>query len=353
MNYTQFDPFNHGTATITYATVSKDRKDTLLKVLEKGWGKEVFDIKQLSAGAEKNSNNFKVECLDGNFLLKCSHITTSDKQDLINTSIAYLGEKGEVSVPNILKTLSEPTFYQSEQGIFCLHTFLSGENYNGSCEELVNIGMEIAKLHRGLKDMPYANEIKLKNGEAKVHDPTKLEEIIKAIKTRGEITKFDSYSKNLLEELKDTSQRITISARGNLPAQTIHYDLHPHNVLFDPEKKEVQAILDFDSMRLSQRARDVGFALHRFSRTYGERTERKSDIGVDIRKRAKLFLDAYLSKNDLTDEEVKALPFLIQDEALNRVMIILGNHYLRDNTTWSFDLPKQVTTMREGSLFSF
>jgi len=52
-------------------------------------------------------------------------------------------------------------------------------------------------------------------------------------------------------------------------------------------------------------------------------------------------------------EEIKALPLAIQDEALRRVITILGNHYLRNNTAWSFDLPKQVTTLREGAIFSF
>nr|MCK4929878.1 hypothetical protein [Nanoarchaeota archaeon] len=109
----------------------------------------------------------------------------------------------------------------------------------------------------------------------------------------------------------------------------------------------------FDSVCYSQRARDFGFAMHRMARTYGKQTEKKNDIGTDIKHRAQIFLEEYLKHNLLTDEEIKALPWVIQDEALSRVINVLGEHYLLNDQTWSFDLPKQVTTLREGLLFDF
>ena len=42
-------------------------------------------------------------------------------------------------------------------------------------------------------------------------------------------------------------------------------------------------MLDFDSLRYSQRARDVGLEYIDFTRTCGEKTERKNDVGIDIR----------------------------------------------------------------------
>ena len=55
----------------------------------------------------------------------------------------------------------------------------------------------------------------------------------------------------------------------------------------------------------------------------------------------------------MTDEEIQSLPMMIQEEALRRIMIILRNHYLSGDETFNFDLEKQITILREGSLFSF
>ena len=53
-----------------------------------------------------------------------------------------------------------------------------------------------------------------------------------------------------------------------------------------------------------------------------------------------------------TDEEIKMLPAMIEEEALRRIIIILGNRYLSGDETFNFDLEKQVTILREGRLFN-
>ena len=133
----------------------------------------------------------------------------------------------------------------------------------------------------------------------------------------------------------------------------MHYDLHPHNALFNPITKEVLALLDFDPICRSQKARDVGFGMLTFSRTYGEKTERKNDMGSNLKDRAKLFLDSYININNLLDNDIRNLDLIVKDEALRRVNLILRNHYLRNNSTWSFDLEKQVTFLREAELLKF
>ena len=174
--------------------------------------------------------------------------------------------------------------------------------------------------------------------------------MLAAVKRHGLQTDFDAYVLNFIEEVNEISREIQEINNLNLPFQVIHYDLHPHNVLFNRNSEEISALLDFDPLRYSQRIRDVGFGMHRFSRTFGLKTEGKNDLNADIRERAEDFLQQYLTENQLEDQEVKAIPLLIQDEALRRVTNILFSHYIKKDTTWSFDLSKQVTLLREGTI---
>lgn len=73
---------------------------------------------------------------------------------------------------------------------------------------------------------------------------------------------------------------------------------------------------------------------------------------MDIVDRAKRYLDEYIKRNSLTDREIAAIPHLIADEALQRVMLHLILHYEKGETRSDFDLQKQLETLRESALFS-
>jgi Ser/Thr protein kinase RdoA (MazF antagonist) len=306
----------------------------------------------LYKGNEKNGNNFRADAGSVSYVLKKSRINEPESQKLVNECIAYLKGKS-VPVPEIIPTLNGSTFYEEGRDIFCLYGFIGGENFDGSGDELENVAVGIGRLHKALENLPYKDEVKKLKGEVIRHDRELLENISKKLRENGERTEFDSYVLGILDEIDECSREIGGAEIDGLPFQAVHYDLHPHNVLFNGESKEVLAFLDFDPLCYSQRARDVGFGMHRFARTYGEKTERKLDVGAGLNDRANLFLKAYIETNQIKDEEIKALPLLIQDEAIRRVIIILDNHYFKNDTTWSFDLGKQVTTLREGKLFHF
>jgi Ser/Thr protein kinase RdoA (MazF antagonist) len=350
--YSDLNPFNHGTATIKYEHASDVESSRLAAILREGWGIDDAKFLRLSAGAEKNSNNFRVETSSGVYLFKQSHINKPRTQDVISNAMSYLKDNS-IKTPAIIPTNEGANHYVAKEGIFCFYDFIEGENFDGSQAELKNVAAEIGKLHRVLETIPFMRAIRKSNSSVVGHNRKKLGKIIEAAREHGEQTDFDSYAISILDEIDERSRAIIEAKIVDLPFQIIHYDLHPHNVLFDGSSKELLALLDFDPLRYSQRARDVGFGMHRFARTCGSETERKNDVGVDVRMRGRRFLDSYVTENELSDKEIKSLPLLIQDEAMRRVMNVLANHYLRNDTTWSFDLQKQVTTLREGSFFSF
>jgi len=351
MKYTNLNPFDHGTTIVSYASIPENESSRLIAIIEEGWGiNDISKISRVSEGSEKRGNAFRVES-ETRYLLKRSRIEDAPAQSVINNCMMYCGERG-ILVPRPVPT-SSGTVYSLGENIFCLYNFIEGEHFDGSQRELRNIAVEIAKLHWALKGNPYEDEIKRIRGRSVKHDSVLLEEAIKKARESGGRTEFDSYVLSILDEIGEHVRAITATNLEKLPSQTIHNDLQPHNALFDGDTQEVRATVDFDSLCYAQRVRDVGFAMHRFARTYGERTERKNGIGEDMKERARIFIDTYSDSNTLTDEEITALPLIIQENALQRIIGTLIDHYLKHDTSWDFDLRKQVITLREAALFSF
>jgi Ser/Thr protein kinase RdoA (MazF antagonist) len=141
---------------------------------------------------------------------------------------------------------------------------------------------------------------------------------------------------------------------GSLPRQLGHYDYHPHNLLFDSRNK-LTAILDFDLMRVSQRARDVALAMHKLARVYGSQTEAKLDIGATILDRATDFLSAYQQLFPLAKHEVISMPHLLRDEVIRKIAYLCMTKNSLDRYSLQ-ELKKQETqfweTMEFGSLWS-
>lgn len=352
VSLTEFDPFNHGASTKTIRKVAETTFQEVSAALLSGWGLTGIDsIEEIYEGEEKSSNNHKVRAGSRIYLFKTSHIDRPATQDLVNRCLVYCEEKS-IPVSHIIPTRSGGT-YHLDTRIYCLYDFIEGAHFDGSQEEIRAVATQFARLHAVLLNIPYLNEIKQVKGEIVRHDREELGKILDTARAGREDSDFSHYANGLIDELGETSRATTDKGVYTLPLQVVHLDLHPHNMIFNPATNELLAFLDFDPMCYSERVRDVGFAMHRVARTYGEKTEGKKDSGVDIRVRAKLFLEAYTNENPLTDEEIRALPIIIQEEALRRIMIILGNHYLSGDETFNFDLEKQITILREGSLFSF
>ncbi len=345
--FTEFEPFNHGTTTRTYEEVEPAEAARLSKILHRGWEASDTEVSKIAAGPVKNSNNYRVTNPDGVFLLKHSHIKDATTQDLVNRIVMRVEGLG-ARVPSLVPTRQTRTFHQDQTGLFCVYDFIDGDHFDGSQEQLSNVAFEIAYVHTSLADVAYTGAVREVKGVLHGHDPELLDQITAKVREQGEQTEFDMYVLGLLDEITERSQAIIEAGLGNLPYQIIHRDFHPHNALFDPDTNEVKAVLDFDLMLYSQRVRDVAFGMHRFARTYGAQTECKSDVGVDIRERAAVFMQGYNEVNPLTDEEMEVLPLMIQDEAMTRVLIVLRTHYLENDDKYSYDLPKQMTTLREG-----
>lgn len=345
------NPFDHGTTTVSYAPLEQDLVASLSRIAYDGWGiEDICMIEQLQR--ERGIPIYKVETLNSEYLLKPSRFTDERLLDVLLRSLQFCEEQG-VKTSHVITTQDERVYHHAEDGrLFCLYDFLDSELFDGSEERLCDAAQEVAHLHDALHQFPKKNEIRAMRGSLMIHDREELLHLFDVIRKKEVEYALEGYVRGLVDELDEASEQIYAQNIDKLPLQVTHNDLHPHNFLYD--SSGLRAIIDSDLLVWSQRARDVALGMHRLGRTFGEKTERKQDCGADISERAKLFVNTYLAHGNLTDEELRLLPYVARDESLRRVMIILRRHYLEGNLKYTKDreLQKQVTLLRETQQFA-
>lgn len=353
ISFTKFDPFNHGTTSIIYRPISGKTYEYLSQILQRGWNIfEIPEIEEHDVGPKINSNNYKIVTGRKKYLLKISHLRDSKSQSLINNCLLFCQSNGALTA-DIILTTKENTFFQHMNKIYCLYDFIDGDNFDGSKEELKSAAKETAKLISTLENLPMCREIKIRSSYL-CHNAIALKMALQKAMTSTTNSKTDLIAKNNYQEIMSNSKIVSEILSGmnsQLPKQVIHGDLHPHNMIFDRQSKQLLAILDFDVLKYSQKIRSVAFAMHRLCRTYGPMTEKQNDLGEDIQVRIKLFLDTYLRYDFLKKRELEIIGIILQDESLNYIEKILRWHYLEDKTEWSFDLEKRITTLLEAKAF--
>lgn len=336
----------------------RDFEDILSRYFDNYKIKKVLQLDR----AEINSENFQVVIERGGkeekYLLRKHKVLKSREQiDFYSELLEDLLESG-VRVSQIIK--NKDNRFNTEMGgkLYSLFHFIEAGYFAPTKESLESVANNIAKMHLGFNKISdkYLNEIKKVSGESKVYfnvikdysagDFREIEKIILAKNKRDDaddlfLAKVDVLEKTVTEVTKYREKM------EKLPEQIIHSDLHPHNVLMRGD--EVVAIVDFDSVRISQQARDVAFAVYRFGRQFFAQNKNLSK--ADAVKIRDIFIKAYESVKILSAEEKELMPALIKDEFLKKLLFVLRGVYLDNNYTWAKDLPKFIVAFEEIDYF--
>jgi Ser/Thr protein kinase RdoA (MazF antagonist) len=349
--YTSFTQFNYRTTTVPFAKVSPRKKEFLKKVLRNGWEMDASDrMLRIAAGWGAATKNYRAESGGRAYLLKEGHPSSPTLRDLSNQFL-YFCEMEGAKVPHVLLTTRGLTYY-GVKCIISLYDFIEGEHFDGGRGELREVATRLAQLDKILANAPLGAQLLQERSTRKYNDHKNAKSFFWGIRSRGARGEFEEEFLSALPYLEEKSASHAAANPGQLPRQPIHCNVHPHNLLFSTEGK-LLAFLDFESLVHSQRAREVAFAMHRLARAYGEGTERNEDAGADIRERAKEFLSYYNSENPLQDSEMRALRFILEDEALRRVIAVLKNHYFREDFHKDMYFRKRLTMLQETELFDF
>lgn len=321
----------------------------------------IKEIRQLDR-AEINSKNFKVILSVGGenkkFLLReYKNLSDIEQVAFYIDLLRFLGTRG-VKVSKAVNALDGGSVVSVDGGVYALFDFIEADYFTPSEKSFVAVAEEIAKMHKALScfDQKQVATIDVFSKKAAVY--------YNKVRTYSE-NDFCEIEQILDGKEKDDSDRLILAALplikktikevvavkqeiAALQKQIIHSDLHPHNILMAGDR--VSAVVDFDAMRLSERARDTAFAIYRFGRqmllNFGNR-----EAALEAPRLVNLFLSGYNNTNALSEQEICLMPALIKDEFLIKILFVLNGVYREKNFLWAKDLPKFAAAIEEIHYF--
>lgn len=354
-----FTSDNFSNPEIRYKSISKS-PDAFKPVLDHYF--DVYEIVSITQRdrSEINSENYKVVLNINNeqqvFLLRKFNGLTDHEQIRFFLGLLEKLRQSSVPVTEVITSLNDELTIEHDGAPYALFPFIEGVHFSPTIEGLRNIAKAVAGMHRALHQLSPGEVDRIQELSKRsktyfniiprytVQDFKSLSDRISYLSSSSEMdTRVLTYLPQYIETTEQIeTHRKVIEA---LEKQVIHSDLHPHNVLM--HKENVAAILDFDALRVSQRAREVAFAMYRFGRQFfvhGEDTSSMKDIVAT-------FFDSYKSVYPLSDEERRLLPILLKDEFLTKILFVLKGVYEEGNNAWAGDLPKFLPAIEEINYF--
>lgn len=354
-----FQPDNFSDPVVTYSSLDHTDK-RIAQIFSRYFGQcDIILVEELNRAAI-NSRNFKVTArIDGKrctFLLRQYKGLTHKKQiEFYLGLLTDLHDRGiSVSVPVKTKTSRYTTSIGGE--IYSLFHFVRGRHFSPTKAGLVSVAAAVAQMHLVFQRLDSVYHARIKKFSKKGHAYFNVIQ-------KYSLNDFERiYEKVARKKNKTATDRLVLRARDvvwgayrdverfdvKVKSQIIHSDLHPHNILMDNAR--VAAILDIDTVRISEQPRDAASALYRFGRQF---FIGKSD--ADAQKRApqirNYFIEAYTAINPLSSDEVYAMPFLLKDEFLCKLLFVLRLVYEEGNMAWRRDLPKFIASLEEINYF--
>jgi len=286
-----------------------------------------------------NSLNHLIFSQSGKYLLKqITDSSSSKKIEKICKILNFCYHKN-VKVPKLIQRF-DGKFVDRKRKI-TLSKFYSGNKFNGTIEETKDLAKNVAILHKILRK--YRGSFNYRSNEKfyKLLTLKELKKIQKKIEIKKRRTKLDNmfmqnyaYIKKCLVEDFEINKVIK---RQNFQKQIIHSDLHPENVIF--QKRKLLVILDFESIKSGRTLEDLAFAACRFG-CYN------TTSSYAIKKKIKLFVDAYLTVNYVDKQELNYIGYFFNHITLQRICYILRKYYFADSDLWINDFAKHLKLLK-------
>eukprot|EP00557_Chaetoceros_sp_GSL56_P009736 CAMPEP_0176478626 /NCGR_PEP_ID=MMETSP0200_2-20121128/1285_1 /TAXON_ID=947934 /ORGANISM="Chaetoceros sp., Strain GSL56" /LENGTH=401 /DNA_ID=CAMNT_0017874573 /DNA_START=203 /DNA_END=1408 /DNA_ORIENTATION=- len=231
------------------------------------------------------------------------------------------GDKFYFQVPNFLSAMdcdgSElPTMVQLSNGSqACMCTLIPGQLPKLSCAR--DIGRACGELNMALARLtphispslcncaPYADMYK-------VHHAITPEKFLETMQSSAFDHVRDTATR-MTQETLDISERCQNKYKASLPTQLIHGDLHYDNVLVNKEEEKVTGLLDFEFCSFDWRALEMAISLSKYA---GEEPDAMPYFDD--------FIDGYSETGELTLDEARAIPDLINLRILSNVVYFCG-----------------------------
>lgn len=322
----------------------------------------VTEQQQLNA-SEIHSNNFKVTLRDGRvsktvLVRRFKSLKNKEQIGFYLGIIDGLRLQG-VAVSEVLRADDGALFVSHNGDHYAVFTFVDGDHFVPSDASIVAVAEGVSGMHRAFRLLGADAGEQLTRYQAsggsdyfnkvKTYSEGDVDELA-AVLASGVVTEgVDIPAVQEALPLLRVAMRYVDGYKeriARLPKHVIHSDLHPHNVLM--RGNELRAIIDFDSMRVSEQARDAAFFIYRFGRQFFVRgAVPEAEIKQRAARMRNLALQAYAAVQPLSSEELALMPVLLKDEMIRKTLFVLKGVFFESNTQWVKDLPKFFASLKE------
>lgn len=316
-------------------------KSSIKKLIEENYRSVGKVIKVDEIEGSRNNINYKIISLqDGEkkpfFFRKFKYLKNKEKIHNIFEIMDFCNQNG-AKVLGVIRT-NKDELILFKDGYYSMFEFIDGEKFNGNKDQIKEAARNLAILHRAF----YKCNIKPPEANPfyNLLTNTELNQVFNVIakKDKSQLDRLliqnKQFIKNLLEEDRAKQRRIN---KNEIIKQTIHRDFHIENALFRGDKLVV--ILDFDSIKIGERMRDIAFSCFRFS------IYKSKDVD-EIEEKTELFIQSYNEVNKLNEGELRLINYYIRNEALQRISYILRKYYFEGEDIWADNLEKHLNHIK-------
>jgi len=299
---------------------------------------------EYSGALEINSSNYKIVFDKKKILLKRwdFNINEVEIKKIISLQLYLWRNIGLTAKPK--KFLNNSYIYKNKNNIFTISEFVEGVYFQGSIPELKNSAISIAKLTNILQELP--RSLYPSNGSEFNFQETKT--VVKEIRKRKNEWQdiFGKGDNQLLRnnwDFIENALHLTKDFKLNfVDKQPIHFDLHPHNLLFN--NKKISAFLDYDAIKNFNVFSALSFASLKLCR---------QSVSVnsleDIQTIKNTFLNELKNHLYLKKDSFDDIYFYSTAEVLRRITIIFKLN-LENNKKWNRVLGMQLNHLKEAEI---
>jgi len=309
----------------------------LLPILESPLQSAAFGI---------NSSNFKLFTSGGMLLLKRwpSHTDVTAVSKTLSL-MSWLASN-DIPAPTPLRFQHGDLLLKTNSGNWSVFPFFDADYFSGTDNQLQVAAKISGRLMSTLSRLPPSLMPEI--------GPNHLTEADSQILHRVEAARgqwrhiFGEGNAIVLEDYWDEVvaewSRLTSNPPIAGPLQASHYDLHPHNLLFDGNN--VAAVLDFEACKVMPVGYALGFAALKQCR---QAIAAKAG-GNDIRSVGSRYIGHLVDSNTNALNLADAISDLAICEVLRRINIIFRLNIESGNKAWNHVLPIQLGHISEAKL---
>jgi len=238
---------------------------------------DIGSIEQLSdyRKGSRRAAKMLIGSAKGNYLLKRRAVGNDLKAHVeFAHAVQKRLEEHRFPVAGLVDTIDGTSFVEHNNRIYELFRFINGKRFDKSNPAAAESGRVLAHFHDILRDFPQEPNVKKQTfhqGESFYAIISEINEVLAKHESKDELVGMHDTISYIREQYEIANKKINEVGFSSLPSNIVHGDWHPGNTLY--KDGEIIAVIDFDSLRVSQRVTDIANGALQFSMRMGDAEE--------------------------------------------------------------------------------